>query len=733
MRKYLVLAGGMAIWFTALLHAEPLSLPDLLDGCAANLAKFNSWRLECQVESQTQTNGHADRKKIASYDLRFDGTRMASRVHRWMDTGLAGRPTDVDRRAANYLSLLWDGKQYTKYYKSDKNDRGQVTLDDFSAAPARAKYVEVGALQYGHPASCLMGRGINSFERMDEIVRNAGSVVIYPGLQTVHDCPCHVLEAKTPYGDYRLWIDPAHDFSISRYRVEMSREAGHRWRDQTSEFDLFSEDVEISRFDLIDGVWIGIEATRRTRYRLRDNLYIDDSHITVTRFMLNPDHERLASFKTDDIPDGTLAIIVPTTHIRYIWHGGELIKHIDEEVVAELDRTLEAMKTPGARTSSMQVMPASADREAADVGTNPNSEATMTPSPAAGPRPHCGLYCIYSILKLAGQDVDYRDLVKPEDYGRLMGSSLAELNRAAEDYGLYAGVVTRLSTRALRDCPYQAVLHVRRNPESKEYDHYQLFLGTENGKARMLNPPGDVRLVEFSDLAPLWDGYALFVSPRPFDVDAIFTADRQRLLLYAVIGGLILLAAHLGRRLWLAVAGDLPRRWSLGLTAGQAAALVLAALLCAGFYHFNSDEGLLANPVAMESFQKAYAGGFIPRISEKTTRMLLGTGTVFIDARLSPDYERGHLEGAISVPVDANDTIRRQRTSGIPRDARVVLYCQSAGCKYAERVGVRLIEDGFTHLSIFKGGWVEWKAAHPQIDRGKREDEQRDEDRRDQS
>jgi len=334
---------------------------------------------------------------------------------------------------------------------------------------------------------------------------------------------------------------------------------------------------------------------------------------------------------------------------------------------------------------------------------------------------------LFRSLKLAGQDVDYPDLVKPEYYGRLMGSSLAELNRAAKDYGLYAGVVTRLTTRALRDCPYQAILHVRRGLESKEYDHYQLYLGTENGKAKMFDPPGDVKLVAFSELAPLWDGYALFVSPRPFDVDAIFTADRQRLLLFAVVGGLILLAAHLGRRLWLAVAGNLPRRWSLGLTAGQAAVLALAALLCGGFYHFSNEEGLLANAAATKSFQKAYAGGFIPRISETKTRKLLGTGTVFIDARLAADYERGHLDGAISVPVDGNDAIWRQRTADIPRDARVVLYCQSAGCKFAERVGIKLIEDGFTNLSIFKGGWVEWKAAHPQVDSAKRE---RSEERR---
>ena len=45
------------------------------------------------------------------------------------------------------------------------------------------------------------------------------------------------------------------------------------------------------------------------------------------------------------------------------------------------------------------------------------------------------------------------------------------------------------------------------------------------------------------------------------------------------------------------------------------------------------------------------------------------------------------------------------------------MYCQSAGCKYAEIVAIKLIDDGFSNISIFKGGWVEWAAKN-----GKKED-----------
>ena len=49
---------------------------------------------------------------------------------------------------------------------------------------------------------------------------------------------------------------------------------------------------------------------------------------------------------------------------------------------------------------------------------------------------YCGLYCLYSVMKLFDIDVDPKELLKPEYIGSPRGSSLAELKKAAEDNGL---------------------------------------------------------------------------------------------------------------------------------------------------------------------------------------------------------------------------------------------------------------------------------------------------------
>jgi len=326
--------------------------------------------------------------------------------------------------------------------------------------------------------------------------------------------------------------------------------------------------------------------------------------------------------------------------------------------------------------------------------------------------PHCGLYCLYTVMKLAGENVNFRELVKPEYISSAKGSSIAELRKAAEDNGLHAVPVGMLTSRLVRNCPHPMILHVKSDTTSKEYEHYELLLGIRNGKAEMFNPPEPVRLVSFRELAPRWDGTGLIVSPEPIDLDSILAPARRRLMLHVVVGIVAILMIHWGRRQWLDSADKMTCRRLLGVSVGQAAGFTVAALLLGMTYHFANEEGLLANASATASIQQAHLGNFIPKVSEKKVHKLRDKGTVFIDARYARDFKAGHLDDSINVPVNASDHERRKTTAEIAKDARIVVYCQSAGCNFAERVAIKLMSDGFSDISIFRGGWNEWKAKN---------------------
>lgn len=321
---------------------------------------------------------------------------------------------------------------------------------------------------------------------------------------------------------------------------------------------------------------------------------------------------------------------------------------------------------------------------------------------------YCGVSCLYTIMKLSDKDVKYKDLLKVKYIGSNQGSSLAELKKAAEDYGMYAVPVGNLTSRILMESAYPIILHVKADVSAKKYEHYELFLGTKNGQAILYNPPEPVKPVTFHELAPRWDGKGLIVSERPIDLGGVFAPVRKRFVIYVMTVIALILIVRFCKRRWLSSLIIASRHRLLGLSAAQSIVLTLAALLCGFFYHFINDEGFLAHDNATDTVVQAHLSNFMPKITQKQIQPLLNTDTVFIDARLNRDFEAGHLDGAINIPVIASDEERRKITANIATNAHVVVYCQSAGCEFAEEVALKLTADGFSNISIFKEGWQKW-------------------------
>ena len=344
------------------------------------------------------------------------------------------------------------------------------------------------------------------------------------------------------------------------------------------------------------------------------------------------------------------------------------------------------------------------------------AETISQPTPAkpasvkrGSSRSYCGLYCLFAVMKATGQNVNFRELLKPDYIGSKKGSSLLELKKAAEDNGLYAEMVGKLTIRQLRQSPYTIILHTK-SAAGNNYDHYKLFLGTKDGHAKLFDPPEPIKLVPFHEIAPRWDGNGLVLSATPIDIGSLFAQSRKQFIMYAAVMTGIILMVHWGRRQWLQSGRVVSSHQLLGFSLAQGIGLVVISLVFGMIYHFANDAGFLANANATASIQQAHAGNFIPKISERKVQKLLDSDTVFIDARFARDYKAGHLKGALSIPVDGNDVERQEATADIPKDSRIVMYCQSSRCKYAEIVAIKLKDDGFSNISVFKGGWVEWIA-----------------------
>ena len=117
---------------------------------------------------------------------------------------------------------------------------------------------------------------------------------------------------------------------------------------------------------------------------------------------------------------------------------------------------------------------------------------------------------------------------------------------------------------------------------------------------------------------------------------------------------------------------------------------------------------LPAAPQAPEPQQAAYPS---PVGLAELRQLLQQPGTVLVDARTGVLFRRGHLPGALSLPLDDLShrlpAFRRQ----VPAGTVIVTYCNGYGCPDSFDLATRLLAAGYRHLRVFEGGYPAWRAA----------------------
>lgn len=94
--------------------------------------------------------------------------------------------------------------------------------------------------------------------------------------------------------------------------------------------------------------------------------------------------------------------------------------------------------------------------------------------------------------------------------------------------------------------------------------------------------------------------------------------------------------------------------------------------------------------------------GFSPIITAAQLRRELGESAppLVLDVRSRGEFARGHLRGALHVPVDE----LRKRWETLPRDRRIAVHCRSG---FRAHLAVRTLKQlGFSNVVNVTGGWV---------------------------
>jgi rhodanese-related sulfurtransferase len=87
-------------------------------------------------------------------------------------------------------------------------------------------------------------------------------------------------------------------------------------------------------------------------------------------------------------------------------------------------------------------------------------------------------------------------------------------------------------------------------------------------------------------------------------------------------------------------------------------------------------------------------------IDSNSAMSLIEDNAIVIDVRTVDEFNTGHIDGAINIPVDSIDGI------SYDKDATIIVYCASG--MRSSNAAKTLIDLGYTNVYNLDGGLINW-------------------------
>jgi len=308
-----------------------ITVSELLDKYAVTQDKFRCsfiGKLEVCTKYEGVSRARPSMKRGQVYEmnrkieLRSDGDRLYLYQKIWGRSSI--RNTSEEEA---YVGIrLWDDETFYHYRNSllsRTNKNGTVIL----SYPKNPSY---SWLWQRGPGRTLRGYFPGVEERIDTELRQATTISVEPQREDINGSQCYVINARTKGTkgcEFRIWIDPEHDYNIAKAIVKRDWASWGSPKLQPKD-PKGNAEVELRnvRFKKIDDVWLPVEADYR-----RENEYVngdyekDFTHLKITEFVMNPDHDALGSFKHDFIPNGARVRLAGVPGITYTWKDGKVV------------------------------------------------------------------------------------------------------------------------------------------------------------------------------------------------------------------------------------------------------------------------------------------------------------------------------------------------------------------------------------------------------------------------
>ncbi|MFQ6082028.1 MAG: rhodanese-like domain-containing protein [Candidatus Aminicenantia bacterium] len=84
---------------------------------------------------------------------------------------------------------------------------------------------------------------------------------------------------------------------------------------------------------------------------------------------------------------------------------------------------------------------------------------------------------------------------------------------------------------------------------------------------------------------------------------------------------------------------------------------------------------------------------------------------LFLDARTEEKYKKGHILGAINLPLSKIKSPDDFKKIKLPEDKILITYCEGGDCRSSLYLAYYLIKAGYKNVKMLTGGWPGWLEA----------------------
>jgi rhodanese-related sulfurtransferase len=111
-----------------------------------------------------------------------------------------------------------------------------------------------------------------------------------------------------------------------------------------------------------------------------------------------------------------------------------------------------------------------------------------------------------------------------------------------------------------------------------------------------------------------------------------------------------------------------------------------------------------------EASAEVFPGTDIPLLNVAEAQNLWRQpSTIFLDVRSKPDYEFGHVKGALSLPYEELEDRFAALRPQLDRAEAIVVYCKNSDCGKSYWSALHLRKQGLKQVRIYPNGWYEWR------------------------